>query len=163
MSVTEELSRAWDSLQAGWRALMERAANALTRFIPGKAAEKEDEQAIALRRASPGWSMLAAEVRETADEISVRIEVPGMEPDQFDIEVRGRELRIRGEKHIARERDQGRYHVTERAYGCFERRLPLPAEVDDAQATANYRKGVLQVRLPKQTTSRHQQVKVRTD
>ena len=50
---------------------------------------------------------------------------------------------------IARDSDEGRYHVTERAYGFFERILPLPTEVDDADARASYRKGVLTVTLPK--------------
>lgn len=162
MSVTEELSRAWDSLQAGWRNLMERAANALTRFIPGQAAEQEDAQAIALRRTSPGWSMLAAEVHETPTEVSVRIEVPGMDADQFDIEVRGRQLLIKGEKHIARESTEGHYHVTERAYGCFERVLPLPSEVDDSGATASYKRGVLSVRLPKHQAKQNPRITIKS-
>ena len=161
MSVTEELSRAWEGLQTGWRTMMERAANALTRFIPGKAAEQEDAQAIRLRTTSPGWGMLAAEMHETPAEVSVRIEAPGMEADDFDIEVRGRQLLIKGEKHIARESEEGRYHVTERAYGCFERVLPLPAEVDDSGAVASYKRGVLSVRLPKHRAAENQNIRVK--
>ena len=61
----------------------------------------------------------------------------------------GRYLTVRGEKRLQREERRGRYHVMECAYGGFERAVALPAEVDDGGARASYRRGVLQVVLPK--------------
>ena len=144
----EGMDRAWETLQAGWRTLTQKATQALTLFRPGDR-EDDDDDGRALRAASPGWGLLAAEVREDDSEICVRLEAPGLEPDQFDIQVLERILVVSGEKHIAREERRGRYHVTERAYGRFERAVPLPTDVDESRASADYRRGVLTVRLPK--------------
>ena len=111
----EGMDRAWETLQAGWRTLTQKATQALTLFRPGER-DDDDDECRALRAASPGWGLLAAEVREDDGEICVRLEAPGLEPDQFDIQVLERILVISGEKHIAREERRGRYHVTERAY-----------------------------------------------
>lgn len=149
MSVSQGLERAWQSVQNGWRNLMDQASNALTRFIPGEDAKRDDSASGRLRASSPDWGLLAAEMKETDKDVVVRIEAPGMDADQFDIEVQEQHLIVRGEKRIARDSDEGRYHVTERAYGYFERVLPLPAEVEDGAAKASYKRGVLTVRLPK--------------
>jgi len=67
---------------------------------------------------------------------------------------------IRGEKRLDRERSAGRYRVTECAYGRFERAIALPEAVRGDQASARYRKGVLQVELPKNPTRRHGTLRV---
>jgi HSP20 family protein len=144
----EGMDRAWETLQAGWRTLTQKATQALTLFRPAER-EDDDEDHRALRAASPGWGLLAAEVREDDSEVCVRLEAPGLEPDQFDIQVLERILVVSGEKAIAREERRGRYHITERAYGRFERAIPLPTDVDESRASADYRRGVLTVRLPK--------------
>lgn len=144
----EGMDRAWESLQSGWRALTQQASHALTRFLPGER-DQDDEESLALCAASPGWGLLAAEVREDHDEICVRLEIPGLEPENIQIRIEDGILVVSGEKRVAREEQQGRYHVTERAYGRFERALPLPTEVDESRAAADYRHGVLIVRLPK--------------
>jgi HSP20 family protein len=156
----EGLDRAWDSIQSGWRALVDRAAQAITRFRPGEATAEDDDDARALLRTSPGWGLLAAEVRETGDEVCVRLEIPGLEPDQFDIAVQDDILRVSGEKRVAREEKRGAYHVTERAYGSFERTLRLPVRVDADGAQADYQHGVLTVRLPKHASAVSRQIKV---
>ncbi len=149
MSISSGLERTWQGIQSGWRTLMERASNALTRFMPGEDADQDDRSSAQLRASSPSWGLIAAEMKETAKDVVVRIEAPGMDPDKFDIEVRDQHLVVRGEKRIERDSDEGRYHVTERAYGYFERILPLPAEVEGDKAKASYKRGVLTVRLPK--------------
>lgn len=144
------LDRAWESLAEGWQQLRERTAQALTRYTPvrhGGALETAGEQ---LARHGSRWALLAAEVREDETEVVVRLEVPGMEPEQFDIDVvEGRYLTVRGEKQVQREEQQGRYHVMECAYGLFERAITLPAAVDEGGARASYRNGVLRIALPK--------------
>jgi HSP20 family protein len=144
----EGMDRAWESLQSGWRALAQRASHALTRFLPGDG-EHEDAESVALRAASPGWGLVAAELREDDREVCARFEIPGLEPENIEIQVAQGILVVSGEKRVARSERHGRYHVTERAYGRFERALPLPTEVDESRAAAEYRRGVLTVRLPK--------------
>jgi HSP90 family molecular chaperone len=95
------------------------------------------------------WALLAAEVWETAKSVIVRVEIPGMDKEDFDISVQGSVLRIRGEKR-SRGEQQGRlYFLLERAYGRFERTIALPHNVDGAQAEVTYQDGVLTVILPK--------------
>lgn len=160
-TVTENLSRAWDNLAEGWRELRERAGAALTRFNPRMrrgALETTDER---IMRHASRWGLIAADMRETATEVRVRIEAPGMEADQFDLTVEDGMLRVRGEKHVQRESQEGRFHVLECAYGSFERAIGLPAEVDDSRATARYRRGVLEVTLPKAHAASRSRIEVR--
>lgn len=145
--IRKGVSRALESIQEGWQHLTDRASNALTRFTPN--ASETDDGNRQLEAASLRWGLLAAEVREDEEEIVVRLEVPGMEKDQFDISLYDDVLVVRGEKHIQREESKGRYQIMERAYGRFERAIPLNAEVDVERAKAKYKRGVLTIRLPR--------------
>ncbi len=154
------LGRAWDSLTEGWHYLRERASHALTRFQP---VHRSDELETAGEQAAAGasrWGLLAAEVRETPDEISIRLEAPGMEPDDFDLQILDEVLVVRGEKRVERSDRRGAYRVMECAYGAFERAIPLPCPVDEAKARARYRRGVLQVQLPKSPRAQTRQIEV---
>lgn len=146
--IRDSIGKAWDNLSEGWRELWDRAGQALTRFHPfAKDSERSSEGQIAKRSAR--WGLLAAEVSVGDKDVKVELEIPGMTPQDLDIEVLNNALVVRGEKHVSREEERGEYYVTERAYGRFQRSIPLPAEVDDAGAKAVYRHGVLEVTLPK--------------
>ncbi|MGM0412534.1 MAG: Hsp20/alpha crystallin family protein [Pseudomonadota bacterium] len=161
-AIRQRMNRAWDSLAEGWNHLAQRANQALTRFHPVRHRGEEGMDTARERHEHAGaaWGLLAAEVSDTADEVVVELEAPGMEADDFDLQVVEDTLVVRGEKRVANERTEGRYHVMERAFGAFERAIPLPAPVDDQGAKAEYRKGVLRVRLPKSTTARRRQITV---
>lgn len=154
------LNQAWEGLAEGWHQLRDRAAHALTRFTPVRhnAVETADEQAML--RASR-WGVLAAEIEEKGDALVVKLEAPGMEGNNFDISVVQGTLVVSGEKRIERSREEGRYHVMECAYGRFQRVLPLPVEVDEGRATANYRRGVLTITLPKQARASSRRIEVK--
>lgn len=158
----EGMSIAWDALVDGWRELYQRAANALTRFTPHRPQGEllpRDEEEFAIRSAR--WGVLAAEVFDDDDRVVVRLEAPGMEPDEFSLQVIDGMLVVRGQKQLQRERREGRYHVSECAYGSFERAIQLPDKVDSEQARARYRRGVLRVELPKSKLRRGQSIKVK--
>jgi len=95
------------------------------------------------------WGVLASEVRETDDALIIGLEIPGMESKDFEIQVVDDHLVVSGEKHLEREQARGRFYVMERAYGRFERMVPLPVPVDPQGARAKYHNGVLTVTLPK--------------
>lgn len=137
------LNRAVESLAEGWRELWTRSGSALTRF------RREKDEPAAPAAGFPVWGLLGAEALENDREIVVRLEVPGLDPKGCDIVVEGGTLYVRGEKRHEREVNDARYYLTECAYGYFERALPLPDNVDAEGAKANYRNGVLTVRLPK--------------
>lgn len=141
-----ELTRAWDGLSEGWRELFSRSGNALTHFVR----DKDDEQMTGGPLAvSARWSLLAGEVEETAKNIVVRVEVPGLNREDCKITIDGNMLHVSGEKHYTRETGDSTYHVMERAYGAFRRSVALPRNVDADRAEASYTDGVLTVRLPK--------------
>ena len=91
------------------------------------------------------WPSL--EVSETDDAVRVVAEVPGLAEQDVEVLVSEDVLTIRGEKKEQFE-DSGR-HFSERYYGRFERRIPLPFEVEDEKAEASFENGVLTVTLPK--------------
>ena len=157
----EDMTHAWDRLVEGWGHLYRRATGALTRFTPGsRAGESEDAERRELDTRSSGWGLLAAEVFDDDERVVVRLEAPGLDKDDLDLQVIDDYLVVRGEKRLARERQAGRYHVTECAYGSFERAIPLPDEVESGGASARYTNGVLRVELPKTTSRRRRTIKV---
>ncbi|MGD2137397.1 MAG: Hsp20/alpha crystallin family protein [Gammaproteobacteria bacterium] len=159
------LTEAWGTLVEGWQRLYRRAAGAITRFTPGNRTGREGgvEAGRELALRSSGWGVLASEVFDDDDRIVVRLEAPGMEKDDFDLQVLDNYLVVIGEKRLEHERSEGRYHITECAYGSFERAIPLPAEVEPGRASASYRKGVLRVELPKAPSARHRKVTVEVE
>lgn len=137
------IGRAWESLAEGWRELLTRSSGAITHFGAEGARKAEATTEF------PRWSLLAAETWETAQSIVIRVEIPGMNKDDLVIDIHGSVLRIRGEKHLGADERGRRYHLMERAYGKFERSIPLPHGVDADRAEVSYRDGVVAVILPK--------------
>ena len=157
--VREGLTRAWDTITIGWRELRELAGEALTRFHPRSSS---DVSPAGERGVAHGarWGLLAAEVTDSADTVEVTLEAPGLEPGDFEIEVHGDVLVVRGEKKLSRAQSFSNYFMTERAYGRFERAIKLPARVDDITARARYRRGVLTVSLPKLGEARGRRISI---
>lgn len=158
--VREGLNQAWGRVVEGWEQLSRQASGAMTRFT-GKHGDTSAAEAHELAERSTGWGLLAAEVFDDDDRVVVRVEAPGMDKDDIRLEVQDDFLIVSGEKHMARERTEGRWHVNECAYGAFQRVVPLPDTVDTSKADASYKKGVLRVELPKAASRRRRvQVKV---
>ena len=156
-NIGRELNRAWESLSEGWRELLSRSSNALTQFTYGKDDKQREDREFA---SFPRWSLLAGEVEETASDIVVRIEVPGMEKEDCRVTIEGNLLYVTGEKRFQRDSHDSAYHVMERAYGSFQRAIPLPRDVNIEQAEARYKNGVLTVRLPKDNRSSAKSVRI---
>ena len=158
--IRKGISKAWDSVTEGWREIRELAGDALTRFQPDK--NQGNVESLSQRHVARAsrWGLLAAEVADEDKTVTVRLEAPGLDAADFDIEVSGDLLIVRGEKKASREEVKGRYHVMERAFGRFERSIQLPAAVDESGATAKYRAGVLTVTLPKLKSADARRIKV---
>jgi HSP20 family protein len=89
------------------------------------------------------------DVRETENEIRIAVEMPGVAPDEVEIQLDDDVLTIPGEKKVERRDERENAHFTERAYGTFQRILRLPFKVDPDQIQARFDNGVLTVTLPK--------------
>ena len=155
----------WDTVADGWQRLHQSAAGALTRFKPGENANVPDEAEVddGFYLPSHGWSMLGGDVFEDDERLVVRLEVPGMEKNEFTIEVLDDTLVVRGEKRFERESTSGRYRVLQCAYGSFRRAVPLPAAVLGDKANASYRNGVLRIELPKAAPGKPKGVTIRVE
>jgi len=90
------------------------------------------------------------DVSETDDEVLVTAEMPGLEEKDFELNLKGDLLVLKGEKrHEYEKKEEGAVHRIERGYGSFQRTIQLPCEVVAEKASADYRNGVLTVTLPK--------------
>lgn len=145
----ENLAHTWENLTEGWRHLSERASGALTRFSTGHWNKETTTKDNAVAANSAQWGLMAAEIYDDEKSIYVNLEAPGMDIEDFDIQVYDDVLVIRGEKRVEHEEGKGDYYLLERAYGRFERAIPLPAEVDHDKAKAKYKRGLLRITLPK--------------
>lgn len=158
--IRRNLGRAWDTVTEGWEHLVDRAGSALTWFNPRHAGSEVDTVEDQVERRASRWGLLPAEIEEHDQELVVRLEAPGMEPNDFDVSVVSDRLIVRGEKRVQREEAHGHYHVMECAYGHFERSVPLPVPVEQGQARARYRRGVLTVTLPKSARAHGKKINV---
>ena len=98
------------------------------------------------------WSNLskvpAAELTETDDALHLKLEVPGMEAKDLDIQVMADRVAISGErKSESLSEDNGRTR-SEFRYGKFQRVIPLPARIQNTNVTADYKDGILNLTLP---------------
>ncbi|GAB4286770.1 MAG: Hsp20/alpha crystallin family protein [Coriobacteriia bacterium] len=98
--------------------------------------------------ADVAW-MPKIDVKRSGDDILVRAELPGIDPDDVDIEVTDNVLTIRGERRIEENKEGEDWLVCESCYGSFERSLTIPDGVEADSITATYADGILEVHVPK--------------
>ena len=104
----------------------------------------------------------ALDVSESDEEVLVRADMPGIDPKQVDIRIEGDRMTIRGER-VEKKEDKGKNYVRmERRYGGFARTVPLPSTVDADKAKAEYKDGVLQIRLPRREGAKPKRIEVKT-
>jgi HSP20 family protein len=89
------------------------------------------------------------DVTESAKDLRVSIELPGLDEKDLDVSISSDSLTIKGEKREVREENTNGYHRMERHYGAFHRTIPFPCGVDKDKAEATFKRGVLTVVLPK--------------
>ena len=151
------VSRAWQGLAEGWREVLTRGTGALTQFVRAAKEKQGDEGSNHF----PQWALLASECWETAQSVIVRIELPGMRKEDIDISVSRGHLQIRGERRSATEHEARYYHLMERAFGRFERSIPLPPNIDAGRAEVSYEDGLITVILPKTETTPPTQLSIK--
>ena len=114
-----------------------------------------------LRAEEEGEWLPALDMTETANELVMKAEMPGLEPKDIDISLSDGMLTIKGEKKQEREEKEENYHLIERSYGAFARSIQLPAEVDSEKITASYKNGVLRIVLPKSEEAKKKEFKIK--
>lgn len=103
----------------------------------------------------------ACDLSETADAYQVRMDVPGIKPDDIAVQVTGDTVHISGERKEEKEEKGKTYHRLERRSGKFSQTLRLPGAVNEEKVQAEFHDGVLTVALPKTEATRTRTVKVK--
>jgi HSP20 family protein len=93
-------------------------------------------------------------------ELVLKAELPDMSRDDIEITVDKGTLTIKGEKKLSDEVKEEQFHRIERRYGVFSRSFSLPPTVDTSKVGAEYKSGLLTVRLPLREEARPRQIKV---
>jgi HSP20 family protein len=104
--------------------------------------------------------MPSAELRETDDAFHLRVEVPGMEAKDLDVQVTIDSVTISGERRSETKTEEQGMTRSEFRYGKFHRTIPLPAQIQNNSVQANYEHGILTLNLPKAEDERNKVVKV---
>jgi HSP20 family protein len=112
--------------------------------------------------AGSAWTP-AVDIFDTAEAIVLKAELPGLTPDDIDIEVDDNVLTIKGERRFEDKVEEGRYYRLERAYGQFSRSVTLPQGVKADEISASFDQGVLQVRVPKADEVKPRKISVATN
>jgi HSP20 family protein len=105
----------------------------------------------------------AVDLYDEKDDIVVKAELPGMEKDNIEVNLSGNRLTIKGEKKQEEEVKREGYYRSERSYGSFLRTLELPTEVQTDKVKAAFKKGILEIRLPKTEEAKKKETKVQVE
>jgi HSP20 family protein len=102
------------------------------------------------------------DLAETDGIVEVRMDIPGMENKDIDIQVNGNLLTISGERKEEREEKGKTFHRVERRVGSFSRTVTLPCPVKEDAVDAQYKNGTLTVKLPKTEETKSKKITVKT-
>jgi HSP20 family protein len=106
---------------------------------------------------------LTIDVYQADDEIVIESTVAGVDPDDIDIDISSESVTIRGERARSEKIDEENYLYQECYWGKFSRSIILPQEIDPDKAKADFKNGVLQIKLPKITKGKTRKLKIKSD
>ena len=138
-------------------------------FAPFRSLREEMDDLISrFSRDWDGGGMLSSfrpptDISETAEALEVRIDAPGMKPDDISIEVTGNVLKISGERKEEKEEKSKTFHRVERRSGHFFESMTLPCTVKEDKVQAEFHDGVLTITLPKTEEAKTHKVKIKSN
>jgi HSP20 family protein len=100
------------------------------------------------------------DVYEDEHNVTLKIEVPGIDEKDIDVRVENNTLIVHGERKFEKEEKEENFRRVERQYGSFTRTFTLPQTVDPENVQANYDKGVLKIQLAKREEAKPKQIKI---
>ena len=100
------------------------------------------------------------DVYEDEHNVTLKIEVPGIDEKDIDVQIENNTLTVHGERKYEKEEKEENYRRVERQYGSFTRTFTLPTTVDQDSVQADYDKGVLKIKLAKKAEAKPKQIKV---
>ena len=100
------------------------------------------------------------DVYEDEHNVTLKIEVPGIDEKDIDVRIENNTLTVHGERKFEKEEKEENYRRVERQYGSFTRTFTLPNTVNHDNVQADYDKGVLKIKLEKKAEAKPKQIKV---
>jgi HSP20 family protein len=110
-------------------------------------------------RSSRPWSP-AVDIFETDNEIVLRADLPDVELKDIDVRIENQTLTLKGERKFEKSEGNKGFHRIERSFGSFVRSFAVPATLETEKVTAEFKNGVLTIRLPIKEAAKPKQVKV---
>ena len=101
------------------------------------------------------------DIAENDEEVTIQAELPGIEPDNLEVNISGNQLVLSGEKKESREKSGKDFYHSERRFGAFRRSIPLPDVVDPEKVNAEYVNGVLTIHLKKSPAGAAKRIEVK--
>lgn len=105
----------------------------------------------------------AIEITDEKDAVIVKAEIPGLKKENLQVSLSNSLLTIGGERKQEQEKKGKNFFYSERSYGSFSRSIQLPADVLAEQASATFKDGILEVRLPKTEEAKRKAVKIKVE
>ena len=131
------------------------APNQFERFLRESFSPVSGEGEVSTRTWAP-----PVDIFENGDNLVLKAELPGVNPDEVEIRVEDNTLYLKGERKFEKEVKEQNYHRVERTYGTFTRSFSLPNSVDADKVTANYKDGVLTLTMPKKEEAKPKTIKI---
>jgi len=103
----------------------------------------------------------SVDIFEEGDDVVVKADIPGVKKNDLDVTITENSLTISGERKQEKKVKEKDYHRVERSYGSFSRSFRLPENVNGSKAKAEFKNGVLEVRLPKTKESKQKKVEIK--
>jgi HSP20 family protein len=100
------------------------------------------------------------DIYEGKDSLILEAELPGMNRDDFELTIENNIITLKGERKFEKKTEGDNYHRVERSYGSFTRAFTLPQTVTAEGATAEFKNGVLNVRLPKREETKARKIEI---
>jgi HSP20 family protein len=129
--------------------------NRMNRLFRESYSPESPEEALTTTSFAP-----PVDIYEDEHNISLRMEVPGIDENDIDVRIEGNTLTVHGERKLEKDEKEENYRRIERQYGSFTRSFTLPNSVDPSQVSAHYDKGVLKISLAKKAEAKPKQIKV---
>ena len=104
--------------------------------------------------------MPSAEMEETADAIHLKLEIPGLEAKDLEVQVTDEAVSISGDRKSETKTEEKGMFRSEFRYGRFERVIPLPSRIQNDKVQAEFKNGILNLTLPKLEEEKHKVVKI---
>ena len=136
-------------------ATMQDRINVMNRLLRESYSPEGPDEALTTTNYAP-----PVDIYEDEHNITLKLEVPGIDEKDIDVRIEGNTLTVHGERKIEKEEKEENFRRVERQYGSFTRSFTLPSSVDPGQVSAHYEKGVLKIKLAKKAEAKPKQIKV---